>query len=151
MPSSFEKLEAFQEAVNLSVDVYRVTDSFPRRETYGITAQTRGAAASVVRHLAEGQGRLSVGEWRQFLSQARGSLYEVEANLILALRLGFLERVSYDGLRQKTALVARLIAGLVQHARMREAKQQAMREQSRRRASSTVNRQPSTGNLKSTP
>ena len=71
MPSSFETLEAFEEAVNLAVDVYTVTDAFPRREMYGITSQTRSAAASVVRHLAEGQGRLSQGEWRQFLSQAR--------------------------------------------------------------------------------
>jgi four helix bundle protein len=141
MPNSFEDLDAFKQAVALSVHVYRTSESFPREERYGITSQVRRAATSVVRHLAEGQGRLSQGEWRHFLGQARGSLYEVDANLILAIELRFIETEAYEDLRRRTVRVAQLIAGLIRHARRREKELQAKLASSRRTASTTVNGQ----------
>lgn len=144
MPNSFEDLDAFKQAVSLAVQVYRVTDSFPREERYGITSQVRRAATSVVRHLAEGQGRLSQGEWRHFLGQARGSLYEVDANLILAIKLCFVAADRYTELRRRTARVAQLIAGLIRHARRRESELRAKLTRSRRAALTTVNGQRST-------
>jgi len=80
--SKYEGLVAFQRAMDLMVAVYQETDSFPRSERYGITSQIRRASLSVVSQIAEGQGRLTPGEWRQLLSQARGSLFEVEAQAI---------------------------------------------------------------------
>ena len=145
MPSSFEKLEAFDDAVELTVAIYRATRSFPDEERFGITSQIRRASSSVVRHLAEGQGRLTQGEWRQFLSQARGSLYEVEASLILAVRLHMVDNAAYHVFRDMTANIARKINGLIDYARMKEAKQrQTRKDRTRRGAMPTVHRPPST-------
>ncbi len=117
---NFEELSVFKRAIELMVSVYRTTESFPREERYGLTAQVRKASVSVVSHIAEGQGRLSLGEWRQFLSQARGSLYEVQAQTIAAHRLGFLDEIGYAALRLSIRRVASPLAGLIAYVRKRE-------------------------------
>ena len=144
MPNTFEKLDAFKRAVALSVQVYRCTSRFPDEERYGLTSQVRRAATSVVRHLAEGQGRLTPGEWYHFLGQARGSLYEVDANLILGLELGFLRRDQYHDLRRQSARVAQLIAGLIRQARRRADEMRAKLARLRGTAPTTVNGPQST-------
>jgi four helix bundle protein len=120
MPSTFEDLVVFQRAVDLMVHVYRITDSFPRHELYGLTSQIRRAAVSIASNIAEAQGRLTFGESRQLLSQARGSLYEVDAQLIAALRLGYVSSGERDDLRTQVVNVARPLAGLIEHIRRRE-------------------------------
>ena len=72
--------------------IYRDTESFPREETFGLKNQIRRAAVSVPSNLAEGSGRNSPGELRQFVGIASGSLSELETQLELAVRLGFLSR-----------------------------------------------------------
>ncbi|PYQ48630.1 MAG: four helix bundle protein [Acidobacteria bacterium] len=119
---NFEDLIVFKRAVALMVDVYRTTETFPKDERYGLTAQIRKASVSVVSHVAEGQGRLSLGEWRQFLSQARGSLYEVQAQAIAAHELGFLEDQPYGELRVSIRRVASPLRGLIAYVRGRERK-----------------------------
>jgi four helix bundle protein len=74
------------------IRTYEARASFPRTETYGLISQIRRAAVSVPSNIAEGQGRLTSGEFRQLLGQARGSLLEAETQLAIALDLGFLER-----------------------------------------------------------
>jgi hypothetical protein len=69
---SYRDLMAWQKAMKLVADVYRHTESFPKSEVYGLTAQLRRAAISVPSNIAEGQGRASTGEFRQFLGHARG-------------------------------------------------------------------------------
>jgi four helix bundle protein len=120
MPT-FEDLEAFKRALALTVHVYRSTESFPRTEIYGLTAQVRKASISVLSHLAEGQGRLTDGEWRQFLSQARGSLFEVQAQVIAAHELHFLSDAEYTELRKSIAHTAKPLQGLIDWVRKREA------------------------------
>jgi four helix bundle protein len=100
----------FARAVDLSVTIYQVTEVFPRVEVYGLTAQLRRASVSVVSQIAEGQGRLSLGEWRQFLSQARGSLFEIQAQAIVANRLHYLNEVAYKRVRSSVAGVAKPLA-----------------------------------------
>ena len=117
---NFEELDVFQRAVELSVCVYRETNSFPVEERYGLTAQVRRASVSVVSHVAEGQGRLTLGEWRQFLSQARGSLYEVQAQLIVARALELLDDAAHRRLRSALIRVAKPLAGLINYVRRRE-------------------------------
>ncbi|MGA8539468.1 MAG: four helix bundle protein [Terriglobales bacterium] len=73
----------WQKAKALAVHTYTATANFPRAETYGITSQIRRASVSVASNIAEGQGRLTPGEFRHFLGQARGSLLEAEHNLRL--------------------------------------------------------------------
>ena len=87
---SFKDLVAFKRALEVVVAVYDVTATFPRQEMYGLVSQLRRAAIGVISNLAEGHGRLTYGETRQLLSQARGSLFEVESQLIAAQALSFL-------------------------------------------------------------
>ena len=70
--------------------IYRVTGSFPKDEMYGLSSQIRRSAVSVPSNIAEGQGRLSRGEFRQFLGVARGSNFELQTQLEIArtLKLG---------------------------------------------------------------
>jgi len=122
MPNQkFEDLAAFKCAVELLLEIYRVTEEFPKREIYGLASQIRRAAVSVVSQIAEGQGLLSDGEWRQFLSQARGSLYEIEAQVIACHRLGYFSQETAEEIRAKARSVGRPLAGLIRYVRKREA------------------------------
>src|ERR1700686_4789851 len=122
MTKTFEELDAFQRAVDLSVTIYRLTESFPRAELYGLTAQLRRASVSVVSQIVEGQGRLSLGEWPQFLSQARGSLFEIQAQTIIASRLGYLDASAYKRARSAVTRAAKPLAGLIEYVRRRDQK-----------------------------
>ncbi len=97
----------------LALDVYRSTQTFPRTETYGLVSQLRRAAVSVPSNIAEGQVRLSTGEFRQFLGNARGSLMEIETQILLARELNHLERDETDGLLNAAAEVGRILNGLL--------------------------------------
>jgi four helix bundle protein len=119
--STFDDLRAFQRALDLMVDVYEATDGFPKQELYGLTSQMRRAACSVVSHIAEAQGRLTFGERRQLLSQGRGSLFEVEAQVIAAVRLRFLTQAAGDHLRSRARTAARELAGMIEWVKKREA------------------------------
>ncbi|MGZ5451740.1 MAG: four helix bundle protein [Thermoanaerobaculia bacterium] len=112
---SFEDLLVFQAAMELRVDVHRMTEGFPRHELFGIVSQLRRAAGSVTRNIAEGQGRLTRGEWRQFLGQARGSLYEVEAELIASHRLGYIDEATMRDKQKQARAVGRMLAGLIRY------------------------------------
>ncbi|HEX9405778.1 MAG TPA: four helix bundle protein, partial [Thermoanaerobaculia bacterium] len=99
MAKTFEDLDVFKRALDLMVDVYEATAGFPQREVYGLAAQLRRASVSVVSNIAEGQGRLTPGEWRQLLSHARGSLFEIEAQLIASAMLGFMDSATAKRVR----------------------------------------------------
>ena len=100
-------------------DVYRVTKMFPGDERFGLTQQLRRASISVVSNLAEGQGRLTNGEWRQFLSQTTGSLFEIQAQLIAARRLDLLDDECYRKLRSAVRRVAEPLKGLIDYVTRR--------------------------------
>jgi four helix bundle protein len=74
--------------MELTVVVYRITQSFPREEAFGLTSQLRRSAVSIPSNIAEGQGRLNTREFRQFLGIARGSNCELQTQLEIARRLG---------------------------------------------------------------
>jgi four helix bundle protein len=133
MSRSFKDLIAFQRAMDLLVLVYEVTGTFPRREAYGFVSQLQRAAGGVISQIAEGSGRLTYGEWRQFLSQARGSLFEVEAQCMAANRLGFLETHEHARVQRQITQTARTLAGLIRWVRSKERKH---------RQPTTENRQP---------
>jgi four helix bundle protein len=90
--SNHRDLIAWREAMTLVETIYRETEAFPREEVFGLKAQIRRAAVSVPSNLAEGSGRNSAGELRQFVGFASGSLAELETQLEVAVRLGFLNR-----------------------------------------------------------
>jgi four helix bundle protein len=99
--------------MNLMLAVYRNTQTFPRTETYGLVSQLRRAAVSIPSNIAEGQARLSTGEFRQFLGNARGSLMEVETQVLLARELGYFEHDESESLLAAAAEVGRILNGLL--------------------------------------
>jgi four helix bundle protein len=113
---SYRELLVWQKAKALAVTVYQFTESFPKAETYGLTSQIRRAAVSIVSNIAQGQGRLTPGEFTHFLGQARGSLLELETQLDIAVDLKFLEMTRQQMLAgeiyQVLGLLNRLIDSL---------------------------------------
>jgi four helix bundle protein len=104
------KLECWKEAMVLVKEVYRVTKDFPKEEIYGLTSQMRRAAVSVPSNVAEGAARTSAKEFSQFLNVAKGSLSELETQLLIAVDLEYLEaEAAVFGLLEK---VSRLLSGL---------------------------------------
>jgi four helix bundle protein len=87
MSQAFQDLTVWQRAMEMTVCVYDVTRSFPKDEIYGLSSQLRRASVSVASNIAEGRGRLTDGEFRQFLGIAQGSTYEVQTQLLVARRL----------------------------------------------------------------
>ena len=117
MARTYRELLVWQKAKALAVDVYRSTERFPRNETYGLTSQLRRAAISVPSNIAEGQGRLTAGEFSHFLGQARGSLLELETQLDIALDLKYLDRNQQQTLAQEIYQVLGLLNRLIESVR----------------------------------
>ena len=113
-------LVAFKRALEVVVAVYDVSANFPPREMYGLTAQVRKAAIGIISNIAEGHGRLTFGEWRQFLSQARGSLFEVEAQLTAAHALGFLPEPALLHVGKLINGTGRALSGFIKWVHKRE-------------------------------
>jgi four helix bundle protein len=113
MVQSYRDLIVWKKAMVLVLKVYRCTEGFPKHEIYGLTAQLRRAAVSVPSNIAEGQARLSTGEFKQFLGNARGSLMEVETQIFIARDLGFSEPSQSEVLLDDIAEVARILNGLL--------------------------------------
>jgi four helix bundle protein len=91
MAQTYKDLVVWQKAMRLVANVYRETAHFPREEIYGLTSQLRRAAISIPCNIAEGQGRLTDGEFQQFLGYGRGSLLEVETLILIASDLKFID------------------------------------------------------------
>ena len=89
--ANYRNLRVWNTALSLALEVYQLTDSFPHAERFGLTSQVRRAAVSVASNIAEGHARSTRGEYKHFLSIARGSVVEVEVQLTLAERLGYVK------------------------------------------------------------
>ncbi len=113
MGDSYRDLIAWRKAMSLVREVYRITESFPRAEVYGLTNQLRRAAVSVPSNIAEGQARFSQKEFHHFLSQARGSLAEMETQLLIAQDLGYASTTASQGVLSKAAELSRILNGLI--------------------------------------
>lgn len=111
--ANYRELEAWQIAMDLVEQVYRVTASFPDGERFGLTNQLRRAAVSVPSNIAEGQGRRLRKQFALFLRIARGSVQEVETQLLIAMRLNFSEKDKLNAVLDTCGSAGRLIAGLL--------------------------------------
>lgn len=113
MAQHYKDLIVWKKAMDLVNAVYDATDAFPKRETYSLTDQIRRAAVSVPSNIAEGQAHYSNREFLHFLRHSRGSLAEVETQLIIAQRRNYLS-ASQAGDRLKRAdEVNRILSGLI--------------------------------------
>ncbi len=110
---SYRDLIVWQRAVQMSVALYRFTSQFPREELYGLTSQLRRAGVSVASNIAEGYGRRSTGEYKQFLGMARGSNMEVQTQLIIAGQLGFGEHAKLLTAESLSHEVGRMLVSLM--------------------------------------
>ena len=113
MARTYRDLIVWQKAKSLAVDVYKATEGFPKTEVYGLTSQMRRSAVSVFSNIAEGQGRLTRGEFLQFLGHARGSLLELDGQMELAMALGYMESGSYDQITTEIYRVLGLLNRLI--------------------------------------
>ena len=109
----YQDLIVWQKAMELSKAIYNVTKSFPDDERFGLTSQLRRASVSVPSNIAEGQGRLTPGEFKQFLGHARGSVFEVETQIQLAAELDYITQPQVEELLERTSEVSRLLNGLI--------------------------------------
>lgn len=91
--SSFKDLSVWQESILLAEEVYILTHSFPKKEQFGLADQLRRSAVSIASNIAEGHGRFSKADTMRFLYIARGSLNELETQMIIAHRIGYLRAV----------------------------------------------------------
>lgn len=116
----YRELIVWQKAMDLVELVYQATDSFPAKEVYGLTAQIRRAAVSIPSNIAEGQGRYSTRDFLHFLSIARGSLKEVETQVLIAERLGYMDDHRRSSLLALTEEVSRVLSGLAGSLRQKK-------------------------------
>ena len=108
----YRELIVWQKAIVLVETVYRATEGFPKTEIYALTNQIRRAAVSIPSNIAEGQGRNSTRDFLHFLSVAQGSLMELETQITIATRLGYLEASQEESLLTSTAEISRMLSGL---------------------------------------
>jgi four helix bundle protein len=106
-------LIGWQKAMDLVTEIYRLTKKLPKEEIFGLTSQLRRAAVSIPSNIAEGQGRLSKGEFRVFLGNARGSLSELETQIIITKNLEFISESEATGLLEQASEVGRILNGLI--------------------------------------
>src|SRR3990172_6554320 len=109
----FRQLVVWQKAYDLSLEVYMLTRTFPKSETYGIISQLQRAVVSIPANIAEGYERNHRKEYLQFLFIAKGSLGEVETYILLAKDLGYLKDADYAVIDEKRKTVSRLLKGLI--------------------------------------
>jgi four helix bundle protein len=98
----YQDLIAWQKAISLVTDVYATAAQFPGHEIYGLTSQLRRASVSIASNIAEGHGRATPGEFVQFLCHARGSLCEVQTQICIARRLGYITPQQEEGIIAQT-------------------------------------------------
>ena len=113
MVQSYRDLVAWNKAMELVTEIYRVTKEFPKEELFGLMSQLRRAAVSIPSNIAEGKGRLSKGEFRQFLGNARGSLAEVETQILIAQNLNYLDEPETSKLLAMVEEVGKVLNGLL--------------------------------------
>jgi four helix bundle protein len=108
-------LDVWRKAVDFVVLIYEKTESFPKEEKFGLTSQVRRAAVSIPANIAEGAARKSDKEFLQFLYVSQGSASEVETEILIAYRLGFLSESDYKLLNESLDNIGRMITGLSNH------------------------------------
>jgi four helix bundle protein len=109
----YQELIGSQKGIELVTDVCQLTQEFPKNEMYGLTSQGRRAAVSIPSNIAEGQGRLSRGEFKQFLGHARGCIFELESQVLIARNLDYLTTANASFLLGRIDELGRILNGLL--------------------------------------
>jgi four helix bundle protein len=114
---NYRALMIWKKSHEFSLEIYRLTHEFPRREIYGLTSQIRRASASVPTNIAEGCGRNGNPEFIHFLQIALGSANEVDYQILLSKDLGYLPQADYERLCESSSELRRMLATFIRNAR----------------------------------
>ncbi len=114
---SFTDLNAWREAHELVLLVYKLTQDFPKEEMFGLTNQIRRAIVSVTSNIAEGFSRNSYKEKAQFYAMSLGSITEVQNQLLIARDLGYIAKQAFNESAEKTIVVNKLLNGLIKKSK----------------------------------
>jgi len=109
----FTDLNAWREAHKFGIDIYKATRSFPKEEVFGLTSQIRRAVVSVSSNIAEGFSRYNAAEKKNFYRIAKGSLVEVESQLLIARDVGYLNKEVTNKLLDQAETTGKLLTGLI--------------------------------------
>ena len=120
MAQHYKDLIAWQKAMDLVSAIYDATDGFPKRETYSLTDQIRRAAVSIPSNIAEGQAHYSHREFLHFLSHSRGSLAELETQVLIAKRRNYVSDSQAAELLKRADELGRILSGLINSLREKE-------------------------------
>ncbi|MEP2280743.1 four helix bundle protein [Maribacter sp.] len=111
----YTELDVWKESRILVKDIYSISKSFPKEETYGLTNQLRRCAVSIPSNIAEGCGRRTASDTIQFLHISRGSLYELETQLYIALDLDYIESDDFEAIKKRIISCKKLINGFINY------------------------------------
>ena len=114
MTNNLFELKFWQKSIDLCSEIYTTTNHFPDREKYGLTSQIRRCAVSIASNIAEGAGRNTKGEFRQFLGIAKGSGYELLTQVVISHKMNFIEDEKKQKLISEIDEIHRMIHGLQQ-------------------------------------
>ena len=112
---NYKDLDVWKESMNLADSVYAVTKRFPPEERFGLSIQVRKAVVSIPSNIAEGFGRRGIRDRRHFVFMSRGSLFELETQLEIATRQGFINKELSRRVRGQLIKVAQLLNGLIRY------------------------------------
>ncbi len=113
--NSYRDLEVWQKAIALAQQLYRLTETFPKKEIFGLSSQLTRSGVSVASNIAEGQARNSKKEFIHFLNISLGSLAEIETQLIIAHGIGYVSEADQNTYLHLTDELTRMIKGLINH------------------------------------
>jgi four helix bundle protein len=113
MLKNYKELKVWQKAYQLCVEIYKITQSFPKEERYGLTSQIRRSAVSIPSNIAEGYGRKTTREYIQALYIAYGSNCELETQVLLSGDLGYTKADKLEKLRGDIGDIERMLKGLI--------------------------------------
>lgn len=121
--NSYKDLIAWQKGMELVVTIYDATEGFPSHELYGLVSQLRRAAVSVPSNIAEGKAHYSNRDFVRFLRHSRGSLAEIETQVLIAQQRQYLSAVTITKLIQQLDELGRILSGLINSLKEREGTQ----------------------------
>ncbi len=108
----YKDLKVWQKAMDLTVEVYRLVKLLPREELFALSSQMRRAAVSIASNIAEKQGRNSAKEFLQFIAIAKGSNSELETQLLICVRVGYMEEQTIQVALSLITEIAKMLSSL---------------------------------------
>ncbi len=108
---NFRKLDIWLKSMDLVTEIYKLTNTFPNHERFGLISQMQRAAVSCPTNIAEGSAKSSAKDFARFLEIAQGSLLELETELLIAFNLNYIDSMSCDGIQHKLIELQKMING----------------------------------------